>query len=729
MASSPSSISSQGEKRQLTYASLHDQLRKEQEPHPAPVVSNTTTAAGGSEDSEEAKKLEDSHRWEEDAFSPTEIDEDELRRFLEDAFVRGADYRIWKQKKQAMKLLSDSIKDFEQELTAPDQFDPATLDWVISGLLASDLPSEEKRETLLCWKHSKYTIVVIAYGGLVHAIFLHYIGVKWSVFFKKAFSSFCAPGGPWLGPGRTIPARDKLRREYFCGTYEPRGSVQDIRNSMHHEKFFVSRLMDHETQGLGTKQRNKAGGSRSIELNERRETLLQILAAEVTMSEGQSKTMVMHCSSFDRWDRLLPHAIICHVLSFFGVSQMWLDFFLKFLEVPVRFHSDPVDTVTRTCRRGMPYSHVLSDVFGEAVLFCLDMGVNQETGGDLLYRLYNNMWFWSSNDRVQGAWATIQNFAAVTGARIHEEDTGLSDIWARRSYEQDFKIGFFKKCPVSLGLGFDPGAISKFTSELRGQLQSRNHSMLSFVQTWNSYNTVFISEVAKVVKASGRPKDLYIPYVVLFDELSRNGFCDNDERSFVGYLRAIFRQRFDVVHIPDAFSFFPSELGGLELVLGLIPFAQLRHSKRESTLALFDKFREAELKAYGQPKPGKARDRIQRPLRVQITRENPFFSYEEYAHWREDLRYGFDGELADLYRGLLGPSLTEGSYYDKTGLTEFLAASKDDGEVLQAIQDGEFPGIGLYWKGIIEHYGPKVMDRFGTIRLGDVVVEVTTHEK
>lgn len=767
MASSPSGISSQGEKQKLTYASLHDQLRKEQELHSEPAMPNSTTAHG-SEDEEEAKKLEDRYRWEEDAFSPTEIDEDELRWFLKDAFVRGTD-----RKPQALDGLSKTIREFEKELASPHQMDTTTIDWVISGLLASDLPSPETRETLRSYKHDKLKLSVIPFvlnmemrnlydwswgdsvlvdhrrnadgtytvfldEGVLQAMLLQYIGVKWSVFFKKAFRSFqCAPGGPWLDHDHAISRYDKRRREYFCGACETEGSVQHMRDSMYREHVFVTRLMDHETQGLEAKQSDNAEGSCPIEANERRQTLLQILAAEVTMSEGQHKIMRILCSSFDRWDRLIPHATIRHVLSFLGVSQKWLDFFLKFLEVPVRFPGDPVDTVTRTCRRGMPCSHVLSDVLGEAVLFCLDVSVTQRTGGGLMYRLYNDMWFWSSEaNLIKRVWATIQIFAAVTGARIYDDITGVSNNRNGRVRlypglpKQDFKMGFFKMCHESSGLGFDVNAVSRFIRELRKQLRSTKSSILSFVQTWNSYNKTFFSDVAKLVQANGRPKDFWIAYRALFDrDVFIDGLGDNDERDLISYLRAVLRQRYGIVDIPNAFFFFPSELGGLELMSGLIPIREMWDSTREKTLALFEEFREAELKAYHQPKPTEARDHMERSQRVVITRKDPFFSFEEYTRWREQLRYGFDGELADLYRGLLGPSLTEGSYYDKTGLKDVLAASSDDDEVLRAIKDGNCPGIGLYWKRIVDHYGPKVMEQFGTLTLTDVAIEIATEEE
>lgn len=51
-------------------------------------------------------------------------------------------------KAKALEQLRRNLAAFEMRMTAPKQFDSATLTWVIKGLLASDLLTDERREVL-----------------------------------------------------------------------------------------------------------------------------------------------------------------------------------------------------------------------------------------------------------------------------------------------------------------------------------------------------------------------------------------------------------------------------------------------------------------------------------------------------------------------------------------------------------------------------------------------------
>jgi len=110
-------------------------------------------------------------------------------------------------------------------MAAPNQFNETTLTWVINSLLASDLLTDERREVLRNFVGDKIFLAVVAgvlnkklaalstwsWGGgaapeqqrkimgvydvrvhedVLQAIFLEYIGVKWSVMLKGAFREY-----------------------------------------------------------------------------------------------------------------------------------------------------------------------------------------------------------------------------------------------------------------------------------------------------------------------------------------------------------------------------------------------------------------------------------------------------------------------------------------------------------------------------------------------------------
>jgi hypothetical protein len=87
---------------------------------------------------------------------------------------------------------------------------------------------------------------------LLHAIFLQYVGVKWSIFFKEAFTNFSKFDGAWTSLRRPISKIDRKRREYFLGTQKKKPSVQSKRQGLYHSIFFMHLLPDSPYSGQET---------------------------------------------------------------------------------------------------------------------------------------------------------------------------------------------------------------------------------------------------------------------------------------------------------------------------------------------------------------------------------------------------------------------------------------------------------------------------------------------
>lgn len=499
------------------------------------------------------KKLEARREWEKSVFEPAPVNLAALKAYLEQLFDTD--------KKKAASALSDlrkKVRNFESSLTSSSQFYSHTLQWVIKSLQSSDLLSNEKREVLgdflsndiiLAeiadvlnmrmealdrWSWGRHVIVeqrrqingqfqIHMHEDILQAIFLHYIGVRWSVFLKSAFLALRDSAEIWRTNFPDVSRSETLRREYFLGSQSQKtgGSLDHKRSKIHRKRYFTNQLLDHVEQQIqhnegeeeadfadfvheqpqqrGKKKATNAayptqapsaglfGGagaargatgrpfgsaalmmkaSRTDHFEEKEEeeddgdmgfclfdegypeadhpqsdeddeptknpmaakqSLLHILAAEIILNTRLNGEMACFRTTFESWNSLLPHDTALTVLEFFGVSDRWQTFFKTYLEAPLKFTDDDDSTQPRTRCRGTPGLHALSDVFGEAVLFCLELSVNRDTNGALLHRLYDDVWFWSKDyETCATAWASVQKFATMTGTQARIFSTVLN---------------------------------------------------------------------------------------------------------------------------------------------------------------------------------------------------------------------------------------------------------------------------------------------------------------
>jgi hypothetical protein len=329
---------------------------------------------------------------------------------------------------------------------------------------------------------------------LLQAIFLQFIGVKWSVFFKQAFTNFSNYDGAWTSLRQSISRPDKKRREYFLGPQTKKPSVQSKRQGLYKYIFFMSQLPSSEylnTQEVDGEEeveiRPSGGGGRTKQTARKstggkaprmqmasqrlgsqaarrsapsslyidpesdeeydmededeipqssmatKQFLLHLVSTEILVNTRLHGDFTCARSEFDSWSPSLPHSTISSVLSFFGLSDKWLSFFRTFMEAPLKFVEDGSSASTRVRKRGVPGAHALSSVCGEVVLFCLDYSVNQQTDGAQLYRMHDDFWVWSSSHKtVVKAWQAITAFSDIMGVSLNEAKTGTVRVQGDR---------------------------------------------------------------------------------------------------------------------------------------------------------------------------------------------------------------------------------------------------------------------------------------------------------
>ncbi|KAF2447483.1 hypothetical protein P171DRAFT_407672 [Karstenula rhodostoma CBS 690.94] len=811
------------------YADLYGRLVTEWLSSEKSALSENDTESG--EDFEElpgTKKLEARAKWEQAVFEPAAVNEQELKDYLERLF--SIDEESDSDEGAGLEELRRKVAAFESGLSSSQQFNVHTLRWIITSLQSSDLLSNEKREALKDFLGNDVILGEIAdvlnmrmavlsrwswgdhvpfeerrnvngdysiqmHEDLLQAIFLHYIGVKWSVFFKNAFKDFRQEA--WKTNDIVVPNIDRYRREHYLGSKgtEVYGSLQQKRASGHKKTYFAHQLLDYEQQSVETQEgeeeadfgsyaqqpvaqtvarqkqtaRKSTGGpalrkqlaskaARKVPQSahedeydyeddeedddvhnypsknpmEAKQQLLHIVATEIVLNTRLHGELTCFRSNFESWNPLLPHETILTVLEFFGVGAKWRSFFKTFLQAPLKF-ADDKSSSPRIRRRGTPGSHALSDVFGEVVLACLDFSVNQATDGEMMYRLYDDIWFWSKDyEKCAKAWDCVQEFAAAMNVEIDGVKTGSVRIFHDKTKHDSDDVDMDGRLPsgeIRWGFLYLDGFTGRFEidekmvdghiEELRTQLQGKSKSVIDWIQAWNTYAaTFFSSNFGKPANCFGRE---HVDRMLATHRRIQEKIFDGG--NVVHFLKKTIEERFQVKDIPEGFLFFPVELGGLDLKSPFVGLLQIRGSVKENPHDLVDEFLKTERKDYAEAKTSFDRgdtstNRYARaePDSKPAKEADVFFPLEEYVRYRE--QYGPTGKanIVRTYRSLM--KRPEEESIDVSTQIQQATLQLGGQSNLKGITSSWY-GMEPYWKWVAQMYGPEMCERFGGLNVVD----------
>ena len=794
------------------------------------------------------KKLESRRKWEESVFQATEINRSAVTTLLHDLFESTPGDS--KHLVRGLQRIRERVKMFENKLAIPDNFNSESLKWTIKGLIASDLLDDEKRAALRDflgnptilnevadvlnmrmvgfedWSWGNEVLLeqrrqlngsynIYMHEDLLQAIFLQYIGVKWSVFWKHTFADFRQFQSVWKMSRASIAPLALKRREFFLGAVSGGSNVDSKKQSIYRKSYFLSQLRSSENQEASTDEGDEeadfetmtskqpfaaqaaqqmavqtahrsAGGQadRKRAMNggrwaatvldagfsamdaeaemendnndgpknpmEAKQSLLHLLSTDVLIKTRLHGEFTCFRSQIDSFYPSLPHSTIESVLKFFGVSAKWLRFFSQFLKAPLKFIDDE-GSEPRLRQTGTPGSHVLSEVFGETILFCLDFYINQESGGELLWRMHDDFWFWSSDHATcVKAWSIVQSFVKTMGLTLNNARTGTVRM-SRKSTdssqivpldigevlpEGQIRWGMLYLNPESGRFEIDQKMVNQHIDELSRQLKDKTNNVFAWIQAWNSYAaTFFTSNFGKPANCFGRQ---HVDNMLATHEriqrqvFSSSAGIENPEApsnggSVTEFLRRTIGQRYKVQDIPDGYFYFPTELGGLDVRNPFISLLQIRGAVQESPCQLLYRFEEAEKEAY---KAAKIRfeawcnNKI-RTIHSGIQDPNfrpqdghTFFSFEEYTKYREELHYGFPNELVQVFDQLLQKPREEGIESISYGsIVTALAALKDRAGLRGILND--WYSMEPYWKWVAQLYGPEMIDVFGGFGIVD----------
>ncbi|KAF9886338.1 hypothetical protein FE257_011597 [Aspergillus nanangensis] len=706
--------------------------------------------------------------WESLVFKKPEIDKGAVHNYLDRLFTSTSLSR------QALKELREKIKSFGTELGAKKTWiSLGDMDWISQTLLKSDLLTKEKTAVLKEFMRNKAVAQEVtdvlnmrlatlkSWGwpadgvpvemrrqlngknrvfmdeDLLDALMLQYLGLKWSISFREAFTNFLNSRA-WSSLRHNVPSDDKKRRAY-CLT-KPGPSIFDDDDSVNLDRFkvykrdyFMTQLpssVDDDTPdyddeaSMSRTHPAKARGKQAIDT---KHSLLHLLITESIVQTTLHGQFTVLRSDFKWFGPSMPHETMMIVLEYFGVPQDWLEFFKTFLKCPIKFVQDGPDASVQTRQCGVPMSHTLSTCFGEAVLFCMDYAVNQCTDGANLYRLHDDFWFWGHEDSCILAWNAMTEFARVMGLEFNEEKTGTVRLKRKTDNETrgdtytaqpncnspnqesndlqknplptgEIRWGFLKLDPDQGRFIIDQGQVDDHISELQRQLSACT-SVFSWVQAWNSYfGRFFANNFAKPAMCFGRSHiDMAISTL---SRIERSLFPDSPS-GVTGHLRNMVADRFDVQDLPEAFFYFPVELGGLELLNPYVSLLLIRENIKQSSHGRLQKAFIKDLEDYDA-----AKERFHKYYGSSQT----FMTMEEFTKHAEEYSWNLLNAYRDLTRKPEEVSINQTPALQRY---QTLLSVGDSGSCSSI--SGDWDAMTPYWRWIAEVYQGEMVKRYGSL--------------
>lgn len=573
-----------------------------------------------------------SEKFESVVFTPLEVNVADIENLLNGFFSGDESTR-------ALSLLRERHKIFGDRFAAKTKpFGHDVLCLCIKGLLQSDLLSDQKKNTLEDFLHDEVVLTEIgdvlnmrfadldgwvwdAEGGvpveprrqlngkyrvvmdedILQSIFLHFISMSWSVEFKSSLKDVIMNRLAWRRP-QEMPQDEVARQEYYLGR-QPSDGMAWQQASTYENYFFMCQLPSDWTVGTAD-YHDDNGGKKTSNI---KQELLRTLGTEVIIRRSLYGEVAVVQSDLQWFATSTSHQTIATILRFFGVPHMWVSFFQRYLEAPLRMVGlEGSSAEIRIRKRGVPIGHVFQKLFGELIVFAMDLAVNQEVGM-LLYRLHDDLWLCGEPEKCAKAWKVMGRCARIMGVEFNERKTGsvcLSPDSSKKDQilaglpQGEVAVGFLKLDVKTGDWIIDQKQVDAHIQQLRKQLAGCK-SVFSWIQTWNSCIGRFFSHsFGQPANCFGRRHvDMILEthrrmQQVLFADASAAG------SSVTEYLKNVITKRFGVCDVPDAFLYFPEELGGLGLRNPFIPFLVVREELSKTPEEMMAEFLAAEKQDY-----------------------------------------------------------------------------------------------------------------------------------
>ncbi|KAL5533901.1 hypothetical protein ACEPAG_361 [Sanghuangporus baumii] len=576
---------------------------------------------------------------------------------------------------------------------------------------------------------------------ILTCLLLHYLGVLWSVEFKRNLN-LLLKSAAWKELPKKLTRIDHIRRDIFFGTED--SIVDKLRQKYDRDHFFMCQLptefetvIDHYAEDTGShRAKRKRFGSRldngirtdtPIDL---KQSLLHILSADIVLNKALHGQCTVLRTDLEWFGPSLPFDTIITVLRFFGVPEDDINFMQSYLSCPIMFKDDTSKQI-RVRKRGVPISYMLSTLFGELVMFVMDFAINQKSSGLFLHRIHDDFWLWDADEtRCVDAWIEMQRYASIAGLTFNKEKTGSITIGKDTVHEDlprgDVRWGFLVMDASMDGrFKVDQAMIDKHIKELRRQLTSMT-SIFGWIQAYNKY-------MAFIVRNCGEPAVVYgrehIDDIIdTLARIQRSLFTSNEgmqQGSISSAIASMIKEKLDVSldDVPYGWYLWPNAAGGLEVKDPLVDMFLLRDGYVGRSVGYiirnafwYDEWQYASAKRRWESSDADERTKKYLKLssgkREVVSVTDPFFSFEEFTKSREERGSWW----CSAYKELL-----ERPSQCSISCTPRLQAS------LELLNDGidafggatDWDTLRPYWQWIIALHHEQMVKKFGSLAVVD----------
>ena len=509
---------------------------------------------------------------------------------------------------------------------------------------------------------------------------------------------------------------DEDRLYYFTGSEScTDGGLVQAKHEIQRE-FFLTQLPDSVekgARGYDDDDDYESKGPHGKSPVEMKQTLLRYLATDLVIQKAIHGEVSILQTDLKWFGTSLSHSTILAICKFFGIPAFWLDFFHKFLGPPIQWSDDSHNPEpVRIRKRGVQMATAFEQFFGEIILFPLDLAVNLKADGMHLFRMHDDLCMSGRPSSVGKAWKVIQEYCALMGLEFNDSKTGSAHLHNKKNNRNskpvnlpkgNVSFGFLRLEPEIGEWIIDRDQVDRHTQQLRKQL-AKCTSIFSWIQTWNSCIGRFFSrtfgETANCF--GGAHADSILQ---MHKEIQQEIF---GQQKITDHLRGLIRDKFGAaVELPDAFFFFPEEMGGLGLrnpfINLLVSREDLIESPGQRMQAYLDNTRAAYEKdkaAFQALSPYERRRRARDFVGLNTSAALGELTYEDYTRHQEIVSLELEAVFEDL---MSVPSPSD------------IIPS----EVLNEIDWPAWQKLESEQKWLIQLYAQRVVDTFGGLKMVD----------
>lgn len=581
---------------------------------------------------------------------------------------------------------------------------------------------------------------------VLQTIFVEHICVRLCNVLKDALEDFIQVSYVWtFNQLPLMQPRDKLRREYFCDSNNKFGeSLENLRETEYVETYFLAQLPGDETtlanRFSGYDGDDDDDDDESDTSSDQAPRSMKQLVKQLVLRKIVTETLLQHQlygqaavvqSDLHWFGTSIPHSTVFVVLEFLGFPPRWIDFFRKYLEAPLNMDNSfegHEKIGPRKRRSGLPVAHALEKLIGELVLFFMDLAVNRESGM-LVYRLHDDLWLSGDPVKCTQAWEAIQKYVNVAGLQLNHKKSGsvclgnsIDPSVASRLPQGPVKIGFLTLDPESASWVINQSQVDAHVQQLQTQLDQCD-SVISWVRTWNSCIGRFFKNIFEQAYCFGRPHVDAI--LATYARMQNTIFGDKDKEDHTvatvpDHLRKMIQSRFGISDIPDAFLFYPEELGGLGLRNPFVSILMVSVRLTDSPVKLVDDYLKQERASYAlsrkefQKLSNHERQKRLANINSKSTLDtdpvnqdemDEFMAFEEWSQFCGEI----DGNLTTLYETLIR---SPGSQGPKTvyAISRAISAAQREFGVKRS-------NTKLMW--VLYLYAEDLLETFGGLNLVD----------